>query len=544
MPPDSLILPFTVPDKDGAESFTLNMEVAAVLFLAEAKKRKMGLLESPRKTAFVSKVYYPLWVVPWENSSLVLDGLDVFSTSIICQALPDLTSFIEDVKRGSIFREQFWKCIEKHRKIFVDFEKSFEVKVDALISSRELLSAIFEYVKDAASIPSAKLSVTLAPPKLSVQAAVERAKQVFRLQVQIRSEIKALEYCISLLREAASFHEKMILKEIEAVEDFCDREIFKLKPHVESKVYQLQEELEAEIIKMEKIFEKRMKTLEQEKASLERKLQALELKKADMRKRLEMLKRKKDKKSLVRWEYRVCEGKIRELKKRINGLVQLAEENRKRKEAEIGKLRRKYQELMDEEKSKVSNLEFQRDEKCSSKQKEMEKLKFATSQILNQIEQLANRKIESEKELKGLVMPWRNEDVSLICLPFYIVGYQNGNKTQLKIIPPLKIVSLKGVVKVIRKTLLGLRPGLKVNLFLKPRSSYISEMLNSAVKKAVKSDKVFSEILTQTAVSANILAGHKFRETLVKGLEELKAGGWIGQKEADVLADVYLKEDN
>jgi len=539
---NTLVLPFAVSAKDRCEVFTLNMEVAAVLLLAEARRRKLGFFEADRKTVFVSKLHYPLWFVPWEDGSLVIDGLGVFSAIIKCPALPDVASFIEDVERGVSDRKRFWASLEKHEKTFVDFAGSVEVKVGALISDRELLSAVFEYVGEASSTQFGEnVSVVLTPPKLDVHGAVERAKQVSHLHKQVQSEISSLEYVRSLLNEAVSLHEQMILKEIEFTREVYDGEIAKLRPTIERKVDQLERERDAEIAKMNRIVENEVKAKERERGKRERELQRLELQKASFVRRRDMCRRRNDEVGLARWEHRirVCENRIREVKRRINDLAEFIEEARRQNEADIEKLRSSYQELIEKEKSRIISLETQRDENIESKQREMETLKHATAKIVNNIEELINREREREKELKELAIPWRTDDASLVCLPFYLVGYQNGKETQLQIFPPVRVKSSKGIMKAFKKTLMGFTLSSRIKLFQQPRSKALERMLDFALKKTEKSDKAFSEVLRQAAASANILAGQNFRETLIKGLEELKAEGWIGQKEVDTLTKLY-----
>ncbi|MGC9094764.1 MAG: hypothetical protein ACP5IM_04055, partial [Candidatus Bathyarchaeia archaeon] len=84
----TIALPFAVPSEERSEVLTSSMEVAAVLLLAESKRWKLGFSEAAKKTAFASKVYYPLWAVPWENGSLIIDSLNVFSGALTWQVLP------------------------------------------------------------------------------------------------------------------------------------------------------------------------------------------------------------------------------------------------------------------------------------------------------------------------------------------------------------------------------------------------------------------------------------------------------------------------
>jgi hypothetical protein len=542
MPTSSLILPFAV-QADSKEVFTSNMETASVLLLAEAKRRKLGFLESSEKIMSVSKMYYPLWLVPFEGNSLILDGLDAFSSSITYQKLPSLEAFLEDVERGASVREQFRLSLEKHKKTFKDFAESVEVKIDALISNKELLSAIFEYVKEAASLQlKENVTVVLVPPKLGASTAMERAKQVLNLYSKVRSDMVGMEYAKKVLMETLSFHEQMMIKEVKFTQESYSKEISELLPAVEEKVGQLEKERDVEIAKMNKALEKKFKGKEKERERRERELQKLELQKTDLTRKRDLRKRRNDKIGLARLEHkiRLCESKIREVKKRIRDLTEFIEEMRRQNEAEIEKLRRSYQELIDKEKSRIASLEAQRDENVISKQREMDVLKLTASQIANQIEGLMEKKGRMEKELKGLALPWHIEGACLVCLPFYLAGYKAGNKTQIRIFSPFTVSSPKGILNTFKRTLLGFKPASKIRLILQPRSKEIDRMLNFVLKSRMNSDKAFAEDFHSATASANILVSQKFKETLTKGLEELKAKGWIGQKEIDTMAKLYF----
>ncbi|MEM2816404.1 MAG: hypothetical protein QXY34_04400, partial [Candidatus Bathyarchaeia archaeon] len=143
--PTSIILPLIVSAAGKSESIDFDVEAAVSLLLAEAG-RKRGLLSSESEIAFLSKFYYPLWLAPVNGFSLVLDGLNAFSTSFTFNKLPDIKLFIEDVERGAFDRKQFWDSLEKHKKTFSGFVEKFDVKFGCLISDKELLSEIHKYL--------------------------------------------------------------------------------------------------------------------------------------------------------------------------------------------------------------------------------------------------------------------------------------------------------------------------------------------------------------------------------------------------------------
>lgn len=538
----SLTLPFAVPAKDDGEGFTSDMEVAAVLLLAEAERRRMDFPKMG-KTLFVSKLHYPLWLIPWEDASLLIDGLGATSSSIICQKLPEVSSFIEDLERSMSNRAQFWFFIEKHKKTFADFAGKNEFSIESLISDRELLSDISEYLKETNLMRlEEKPSALLITPKLDAQAAIERAEQLLSIQRQTISEISCLEYVEDLLRKAADTHERMIQKETDLIYKSYSGEISKARPSVDMKVNRLLREMEAKIAKIRRNFKKEVEAKEKEKERHEHKLQDLEVRKADFSRRRDFCKRRKDKVGLARWEHKiqVCENRIRELKKKINNLTEYIKEASGQNQAAVEKLRGIYQEQIEKERSRITSLEIQREEKVKSKKGEMEALEREASQIISQIQELIKRKREWMRELKQLTIPWQVENAALIRLPLYLIGYQSEREIDLQILPPIKVASPKGITKALRKTLLGLTRAPKLKLFIQPRSEALSRMLNSVLKEKAKLDEAFSENLYQTASSSNILTNQNLRETLIEGLEKLKAGDWVGQGEIDLIMEAYL----
>lgn len=544
MPPSStIVLPFAVSAKERSEVFTSAMEVAAIILLTETKRKKLGLFEAEaRKTSFISKLHYPLWAIPWEVGSIIIDGLGVFSSVISSETLADVTSFIEEVEIGASIRKQFWSTLEKHKNTFANFAETLKVKVNAFITDKELLSAILEYIKESfQSKTEESPTIVLTPPKLDLQAAIECARQLQELHKRNLSDINCLEYAKNLLVETSGLHEQMILKEIEYTREFYESEISKLQPFVQKKIDQLQKERDARIAKMNRVMDHELKAKEKEMQRRERELQRLELQMADLAKRRKANAQRRSKTNLARWEHkiRICENKIREVKKRVNALSEFIEKTRKQNEAAIEKLKHNYQELIDQEEKKIRNIEVEGDEKIQFKQKEIEKLKIATSRITDQIDELIDRKRNWIMELKELVMPWHLEDASLLCVPFYLVGYQTGNKTHLHIFPPVKVASPKGVLKTFKRTLASLRQTSGVKLLMCPRSKILSKMLDFALRECVKADKNFGMGLRQAAVSSNMLGTYGLRETLLRGLEELKAEGWISQREEDAIVKAY-----
>ena len=539
MPTASVDLPFAIPAKEREKAFTSSMETTAILLLAEARRRKRSLFgTAPAKLASVSKLHYPLWAVPWANQFLIVDGLAVSPSTIVKQQLPNITGFIEDIERGASVRELFRNAIEKHAKTFSDFAERVNVQVDALLTDKALLSDLFDYVQEASSSKSdAKSPISLVPPKLDVKSAGEITGKIQSLHVQVRSETASLVYAKNLLEEITKRHEQMIMKEASFLRETYEAQIAELQPLVERKTDALLKERDTRIAKMSKIAQSEMNVKEREKGRRERELQKLALSEADFVRKREARRRRHDKISEAHWEHRIRanEKRIAEVKAKTQALAESIEKARMQNEVGTEKLRQSYQWLIDQERRKVTDIEFQRDEALETKRREIEALKLGTGQIAGQLQELNLEKEKEAEELRTLAISSQFDDVTLLCLPLYLVCYQTEETTQFHVFPPVKVMSLEGVLGAIRRKLGGIRPVYKVKLFMRLRSKALSKMLEFAIKEKTKSDKAFEDNLREAAVSSNILLKDSFKEILIMGMADLKAEGWITQKEEDLI---------
>lgn len=535
MPTASLDLPFAVPAKEGGKALTPNMEVTAIFLQAETRRRKRGLFGAATgKISFLARLHYPLWAVPWENRSLIVDGLGVSPSIIAKQQPPDVTLFIEDVERGASVRELFRTALEKHLNTFNDFAGRTHVHMDSMIADTNLLTALAEYMREAvAERQGGETAIALAPPKLDVQAAVETAKLAQNLDKQIRSERSSLEYARDLLDGTMKLHEQMIFKEIGSTRETYDNQIAQLKPAVEKKLDLLIKERDSRIAKMNRIKETELRGKENEKTRRERELQKLELSKADIVRKRETRRQRHDKVGEAHWDHRIraIENRADEVKARIRALAAFVEKTSVQAEADAEKMKQGYQWLIDQETRKIRDIEAQRDETVEIKQREIEALKLVAKKIREEIDGLSARKQEEAEELRSLSIAQQFDDVTLLCLPFYLVCYQTKNTKRFHIFSPVKVLSAEGVVATIRKKLRDFRAESRVSLFLQPRSKAMTQMFDSMVNEKMKSDKSFSGDLIEAALSSNIMLKDNFKEMLTKGVKELKAKDWMTLKE-------------
>jgi len=543
MPTVSVDLPFAVSAKEGGKALTPSMEVAAIFLQAEAKRRKQGLFGTAAgNVSFVSKLRYPLWAVPWENRSLIVDGLGVSPSIIAKQQPPDVTQFIDDIERGASVRELFRSALEKHLNTFRDFAGHDHVHMDSMIADTEMLTTMAEYLREAGTQKQEhETTIALATPKIDLQAAIETTKLAQNLFKQIRSERSSLEYARDLLDKTLKLHEEMIPKEIAYARETYDEQIAQLKPVVDKKLDRLIKERDSRISRMNRIRETELRAKETEKARRERELQRLELSKTDTAKKRENRRHRHDKIGEAHWNHRIraTENRIDEVKARIRALATFIEKTNSQADADVEKMKQGYQWLIDQETRKIRETEAQRDETIGIRERETEALKIVTNKIRQEIGKLSARKQEEAEELRSLSVDQQFRDVTLLCVPFYLVGYQTKDTKRFHIFPPVKILGAEGVVATIKKKLKDIRDEPRVSLFLQSRSKTMTQMLNSIVDKKMSTDKSFSESLIEAASYNNVMLKDNFKEMLTTGLKELRAEDWITLKEEASLREYF-----
>ena len=538
----SLILPYVVEDKARDKLFTYDMEVAAILCLAEAERKKPKIWGvSPERISFILKLHYPLWAVPWEDGCLILDGLGMFSRTIVYMKPPDVRLFTEDMQRNTLVRGLYRNALKSHAQTFKSPIATIEIPMEAAIPNNNLLSTIYEYIKQGLIL---KENVTgpfaLIPPELDEKGVLRRAEKLVDNWRQIQSDIKGLQYAISVIDDQTRFHEQKMLREIEQLQEMYDSEILHVKPIVEKRVERLTTERDSKIKRAIKATERGLEVTLKEVDRHEQKLGRLKRNLSNFQKRRDLRKRKGDKSGVSHWnrEIRKCQDKISEIRQKIQDLSQQIERTRKEGEAAIKKLNEDYQTMINEERRGTVNLEASRDSEIAAKREEMEELRLEASSIINLIGQLIGQKRLEASKLKEVTIPWGIEATTMVCVPFYLVRYETEAKSKHHVYAPMTAMGYEGIVKRIQKTIWGFSLKSRIRLLLRPRKA-LKETLAPILTKKIREGKAFEEIVYEMGCTNNLLNIPDFRESLAKGMEELREEGWINSEERDAILNAY-----
>jgi hypothetical protein len=154
----NLVLPFIVEAHDGKENVSYPTELACAACLAELQRRKTGFLrDASERVVFLSKIYYPLWAVPFEDSCLIMDGLASLSHNFTFKEPTNTGLFVDDLKKNSVVHQEFMAALRKQAKNVGEFASTVNLSFRALVAGREMLNFFLEYVKSGTSVSLRKL---------------------------------------------------------------------------------------------------------------------------------------------------------------------------------------------------------------------------------------------------------------------------------------------------------------------------------------------------------------------------------------------------
>jgi hypothetical protein len=519
-----LILPYVTEDSGRKKSFSNDMEVAALLLLAEAERRKKtGIFRGAVETlAVLSKLHYPMWVVPWEDKCLLIDGMETVSYDLQYFRPPDIEAFVEHLKRSGTAQESYRTALRSHKETFSDFLSATQIAVAGLVTDKELLCDISAFVKDGQ--PQTDKLTSPIQPKIDMREATRIGEKISERHSMLQSEIKGLQFAIDTLDEETKTHMDKLQLELEQVRGKYKEKIEVIKADVEKRTVELEKERDGKVEKTTAANQKEVEVRLEEKKRWEQELVKLEQDKSEYEKRKELRKHKKDEVGEARWDARLREVKnqISTIKGKISALSNFISRSNKETEKTAKNTRDTYQKLIDTEERKVKDIESLRDSEIGEKEKGIEELRQEALIITDKIEQLIDQKRGHASTLKEATVPWKAETLTLVHVPFYLIQYAADKEKRHRVRAPAIARDPGGIMMKIRKTLKGYSLQSKISTLLKTRSKALETMLTS-FEERINSDKSLQRSLSQISEPNNLLASTDFEEKTRRGVGELEA---------------------
>jgi hypothetical protein len=535
----AVVLNFNSVSPDRSKPFTKEAELASVLALIEARRSKGGLIRRKiEKTDFTAKMYYPVWGIPWEGKSFIFDGTGYISQTIIYEKLPDLDSFLSDIKRSSANRENYEMTLLRHNQTFKSFKEEEKIEIKSLIADKPLTDDIVSLARQGTPATEADQYLVI-PIKLSKEDVVKEVNKLIEVMRKIKNDIDGLIHVMEVLEEESNIHQKKIEQEISRIKEKYDSEIDRIRPYVEKQIEELEGEREKKLKGIVADSSQRQSALAKQKSTLETeygKLKKIEeqYKEKEITSRIQKDKKGEDR---LKSELKRLRNDISEVERKISLIEKEMTEIRASVDAKTREIENTFQSAIEQEKARIKQLENGRDSEINIKSTEIEKIKSNTFTIINQINDLLNRKRLQKSGLENLATLWNPEDISLIYIPFYLARFEGERKARYIIIPPVTAQSHSGILRSIKDAISSLES--RLTSLLKPTSKPLRDYLASIIEKNIEKNPILEKSLYELGEKSNILKTINFREDFKKGLDELVAEGWINQEERNNIMNSY-----
>jgi len=530
------ILPFSVPSENRKELFTKGMERAAVFCLAEMERRKGSgfvLKRAPREFMFIVEVCYPLWIVPWGKISLIFDGLNTASYTLIYDAVPNIEAFLSGVNRSSATREAYATFLSDNLNYFQASEKQEEKLIKGLFADSNFLQDFNLYLSEARQVKPFLSEIVLLAPTLDETAVFSLKRELETLKAKFTKDANSLYKGMKLLNAATKKYVKAIHSEMREVEDEISEKLERRKPAVTEKVEKIRRQYDGQVTRVSKKFEKELYRLQQERVKLEKTRALLNGKIERCEADIETCVINKDSAGERRWK-----GKLDQHRKELSRIEREIKEADERlkvpenvKKQEFSRLKTECESRVDEAMWELREIEASRDAKIQIYERETEKLEEQTATIIGQMDKLAKLRDATLDQLSELGMKPKRNKCTLVHMPFHVVCYRVNSEKQYEVFPPSVSNSMSFSLKL--KTL----GRAKIKQLLVQRSKAITSLINK-FPVIMEQNAVFEREINEAGEKANILQIENLRESVRNGLEKLKEEGWLSEEDHKTFSQI------
>ncbi|MCZ2808931.1 MAG: hypothetical protein O2V44_06225 [Candidatus Bathyarchaeota archaeon] len=529
-----LILPFAVAGKDRFKPFTKDMEMAAIFYFAERDRKKREgrvLKKTGEKLAFIAETCYPIWLIPWRGRTLIFDGLEFTNPSISYDVLPDIKAFDNDVQASSKSREAYCAALSQNASYFQNFAGKEGKTIEGLITNPKFTQDLIVYLQDAEEIGKGATTKAILFPLLDESEVSVSIDKLSELRDKVKEEIKNLSRSMKLLSKGTREQVKALEAEMkESIKEFNKR-IKKVKPKVMEKIKKIQERRNEEITRIAKKYDRKLRSLHQERVRIERTLERLSTDIERIEADIKGCREHKDEAGEFQLTQKLDEIKKRlpVLDKEIKGIDRNIENVEDAKKIEVSRARSKPDDRLEEAMKALRDIEAAKEARTRMEQQELASLEEMTSSIIKQIDAMIKTKEGALNEIDSIGALERRRKYALVYLSVYFVCYETEVGKRYVVYPPSNVGSMG-----IKTKLKGVFGAGKMKSFLKSRSLAIATLLDRLVD-LTQENPVFEKEITEAGIKANILRTTELQVGIKKGLTELRDDGWISENEFQIL---------
>ena len=529
--PRRFILPFS-----NSKTSSTEVEAASVFAFAEFKRSKGGgfIARQPEeKLVCLSKVGYPLWLVPKNDLIFVFDGFNDSSQSVSYLEFPSVKGFMESLETNSKPRENYTAFLLDHTNYFQKSTKEKQFIFRSLIVNLDFKAEFMGYRKEAAEIMG-QVSMALLPSVLDESTIISMLSDFERLQLVQRDEALKLPECIRLVNKTTGQYITELDYEAEAVTEEMDAKIRALEEFVKPQVAKLNKDYKVKIGKLADRFDEELDRLQKMKAKTKKSIENNENKIKQFEREAKSQATKNHAIYEKRWKEKIkqTQKEVKELNKDLSAIEDNSNKLGKQKTQEISQLTFQLDSEVKLARQPLLDLQVVREAKTHVFKLEAEKLFKLEKPVLEDL----NKSLTLREAFKANFEAFGFRDQSLksstlFYVPFLVVCFETGLTRRYVMLGPSTISPFDFSAQL--KGAFGLS---KTKDFLVPRFKAITALI-AKVEDQTKQKSRFESQLYDLTQRNNLLNNAAFRENVAKGLSYLKHEGWFSDKEQQTLSN-------
>jgi len=532
-PKKGFILPFTTSTAKRLKDFTKNMEMAAILYLAESERKKgesRVLRKKDEKLVFITKAFYPIWLIPYRGATLIFDGRNYTSHTLFYDVVPDIETFNKNLRENRKTTESYTATLYRNKDYFKNFNGKEEIRIEGLIANSDLIDDFKVYLHKMKKAKRHLKNKAILPNTIEDIEIREGIGQLLNLRKRTANDIQTIENSMQLLSTITVKEIKTIRAEIRKTRNNYRKQIEKIKPKVKKKIWRIQNKYNQKIARKSKKFKKEIKRLHENQIELQKTLRYL--KTEAKRCKTKMNSKKSDKK--IQWNLKLkrIEKKLPAINNRIEANAKKSRKVESALKLEISKQKMECDEHIEAANKIFLDLQASRDAEITVKRREIVTLENLTRDVTNSMREIVHTKRVSLREFDTITLAGKKRSRELVCLPFYLARFEKGDKKRFVVYPPFVVEDMGILTKM--KGALG---AAKLKSQLQCRSRAITTFLNQLIT-FIEKNPVLEKNITEAGIQASILLRKRLRVGIKKGLTELEKQNWVSKSELQVFSEI------
>lgn len=536
-PKNRHILPFATPAQNRLRNFPKTMEWAAVLYLAEANRKKgeyPRLKKTEEKLVFIAEACYPIWLIPYNRTTLIFDGFALVSHRFFYDVTPDIEGFNKDIQKNQKTTDSYVAALTRNMDYFRNFKGKEEITIEGLITKPDLKEDLRNYLPLMRKTNKPSTNIVFLKPIVTIHEIHTGIKQLSALKNKIYKEIENIDTSMKLLNTATARRVKAIKEEIKRTREKHSKQIKKTRVKSTKKLLQIQNQHNRKIARSSKKYKRKLLQLNKKQIKFKNAFKSLRKEAKRCETKIKSSKRHHSKRSEHHWNKKLerTRKKIQSLRKESKVTSKQISDVEKTQKRELAKHRIACCKRIELANKIFRDRQGFQEAKIIMIRQEIKIINETTQYITKLMQKMLKKKKLSIGEFERIAIRQGKKTSKLVYMPFYLVRYEKGDKRRYVIYPP-SIVGGMGILTKMK----GALGAAKVKTLIQPRSETTTTFLNQ-LPAFLEKRPMLEKDLTETGIQKSTLLKKNLRVAIAKGLKKLEKQKWISKRELEVFSKI------